>query len=45
VGGIFRTVGRHVPPPAGLRPPGLWGTVGATVAMPSDYLEVIATRR
>ena len=26
VGGIFRTVGRHVPPPAGLKPPGLWGT-------------------
>jgi SAM-dependent methyltransferase len=117
VGGIFRTVGKHVPPPAGLRPPGLWGTeerlhellgpavsrlsvrprqfvfrfrsadefveffranygpvhkaflaldeagrqrlhddlaalarehdraVGPTVAMPSDYLEVIATRR
>ena len=26
VGGIFRTVGKHVPPPAGLRPPGQWGT-------------------
>jgi SAM-dependent methyltransferase len=26
VGGIFRTVGRHVPPPAGVRPPGQWGT-------------------
>ena len=26
VGGMFRTVGGHVPPPAGLRPPGLWGT-------------------
>jgi SAM-dependent methyltransferase len=26
VGGIFRTVGKHVPPPAGVQPPGLWGT-------------------
>jgi hypothetical protein len=26
VGGMFRAVGAHVPPPAGLRPPGLWGT-------------------
>ena len=26
VGGMFRTVGRHVPPPPGLDPPGLWGT-------------------
>src|SRR5689334_4524026 len=26
VGAMFRTVATHVPPPAGLRPPGLWGT-------------------
>ena len=26
VGQMFRTIGRHVPPPAGLRPPPLWGT-------------------
>ena len=26
VGGMFRTVAKHVPPPAGLKPPGLWGT-------------------
>ena len=25
VGAMFRTVAGHVPPPAGLRPPGLWG--------------------
>ncbi len=25
-GEMFRTVGRHVPPPAGLKPPPLWGT-------------------
>ncbi len=26
IGEMFRTTGRHVPPPAGLRPPVLWGT-------------------
>jgi SAM-dependent methyltransferase len=26
VGAMFRIVAGHVPPPAGLRPPGLWGT-------------------
>jgi SAM-dependent methyltransferase len=25
IGEMFRTVGRHVPPPAGVRPPPLWG--------------------
>lgn len=26
IGKVFQTVGRHVPPPAGLRPPSAWGT-------------------
>jgi len=26
IGELFRLVGRYVPPPAGLRPPALWGT-------------------
>lgn len=26
IGELFRTIGRHVPPPAGQRPPVLWGT-------------------
>ena len=25
IGGLFRTTAGHVPPPAGLQPPGLWG--------------------
>ena len=25
IGGLFATTGAHVPPPAGLRPPPLWG--------------------
>jgi SAM-dependent methyltransferase len=26
IGNMFRTVGKHVPPPAGIKPPPLWGT-------------------
>jgi ubiquinone/menaquinone biosynthesis C-methylase UbiE len=26
IGGLLRTVGKHVPPPPGVRPPTLWGT-------------------
>ncbi|WP_128002305.1 class I SAM-dependent methyltransferase [Piscinibacter defluvii] len=26
IGQLFKTLGRHVPPPAGLRPPSAWGT-------------------
>lgn len=25
-GGLFRTIGKHVPPPPGIKPPPLWGT-------------------
>lgn len=27
IGQLFKTIGRHVPPPAGVQPPSLWGTV------------------
>ncbi len=26
IGQLFKTIGRHIPPPAGVRPPSLWGT-------------------
>lgn len=26
IGQVFRTIGKYVPPPAGLKPPSLWGT-------------------
>jgi ubiquinone/menaquinone biosynthesis C-methylase UbiE len=26
IGGLFKTVGKHVPPPPGIKPPPLWGT-------------------
>jgi hypothetical protein len=25
IGQLFKTIGRHMPPPAGMRPPSLWG--------------------
>ena len=28
IGQLFKTIGRHVPPPAGVRSPALWGTRG-----------------
>jgi SAM-dependent methyltransferase len=28
IGRLFRVIGAHVPPPAGLAPPALWGTTG-----------------
>lgn len=28
IGQLFKTIGRYVPPPAGVRPPSLWGTSG-----------------
>jgi SAM-dependent methyltransferase len=39
VGGIFRTVGRHVPPPAGVRPPGQWGTRERLVELLGDAVD------
>jgi SAM-dependent methyltransferase len=28
IGHVFRTIGKYIPPPAGLKPPSLWGTEG-----------------
>jgi SAM-dependent methyltransferase len=28
IGQLFKTIGKHVPPPAGVKSPGLWGTEG-----------------
>jgi ubiquinone/menaquinone biosynthesis C-methylase UbiE len=28
IGHVFRTIGKYVPPPAGVKPPSLWGTEG-----------------
>jgi SAM-dependent methyltransferase len=46
VGAMFRTVAAHVPPPAGLRPPGLWGTEEHLRQLFGDaVLELTITRR
>ena len=36
VGQLFKTIGKHLPPPAGLKPPALWGT--------EDYLRQLFGR-
>ena len=28
IGQVFKTLGRHMPPPAGVKSPALWGTPG-----------------
>ena len=33
IGELFRTVGRHLPPPAGVRSPALWGTEARIVEL------------
>jgi ubiquinone/menaquinone biosynthesis C-methylase UbiE len=46
VGEIFRTVGRHVPPPPGVKPQGLWGTEERLVELFGDGVsKLTATRR
>jgi ubiquinone/menaquinone biosynthesis C-methylase UbiE len=46
VGEMFRTVAAHVPPPAGLRPPGLWGTEEHLQQLLADSVsELTITRR
>jgi hypothetical protein len=32
IGQLFRTLGQHVPPPAGVRSPAQWGKVGPALA-------------
>jgi ubiquinone/menaquinone biosynthesis C-methylase UbiE len=46
VGDLFRTMGRRVPPPQGLRPPMEWGTSERLAELFGDNVEVVqATRR
>jgi ubiquinone/menaquinone biosynthesis C-methylase UbiE len=39
IGDLFRTVARHVPPPAGVQSPMLWGTEGHLRELFSDRIE------
>jgi ubiquinone/menaquinone biosynthesis C-methylase UbiE len=46
VGQMFKTLGRHLPPPAGVQPPSLWGTEAHLQALFGERAaEVAVTRR
>jgi SAM-dependent methyltransferase len=45
VGDLFRTVGKHVPPPAGLKPPFRWGTEEGLRELFGDGIGSLQTRR
>jgi ubiquinone/menaquinone biosynthesis C-methylase UbiE len=46
IGQMFRTLGRHLPPPAGLQPPSLWGVEAHLHALfGKDAATIAATRR
>ena len=45
VGQIFSTVGKYSPPPAGLRPPALWGTEDRVRELFPEATDIHVTRR
>jgi len=45
IGQLLRTVGRYVPPPAGVRPPSLWGTEDRLVELFGDRARIVAAAR
>jgi ubiquinone/menaquinone biosynthesis C-methylase UbiE len=46
IGQLFKTIGKHVPPPPGLTPPPLWGTEGRLRELFGDGVSSLeATRR
>jgi ubiquinone/menaquinone biosynthesis C-methylase UbiE len=45
VGHMFRTVGRHAPPPPGIAPPLLWGTENHLTALFGDRISTLAVER
>jgi ubiquinone/menaquinone biosynthesis C-methylase UbiE len=42
IGQLFKTIGRHVPPPVGVKSPALWGTVGWVGERFSPYTTTLA---
>jgi SAM-dependent methyltransferase len=44
IGQLFKTIGRHVPPPAGIRSPALWGTEARLAELFNGH-EIAVTRR
>jgi SAM-dependent methyltransferase len=45
IGELLRTVGRYVPPPAGLRPPSLWGTQERVAELLGDHARMVSAAR
>jgi len=45
IGQMFKTLGRHVPPPADVQPPGRWGTEAHLHALFADTASSIAVTR
>jgi SAM-dependent methyltransferase len=45
IGDMFRTVGRHIPPPAGVKAPSLWGTEERIKELLGHGTESLVTRR
>ena len=44
IGQLFKTVGKHLPPPAGLKSPALWGTRERVAQMFGEHASSIDTR-
>ena len=42
IGQLFKTLGRHLPPPAGVQPPSLWGVESHLAALFGDRASAIA---
>ena len=45
IGGLFKLIGRYVPPPAGVKPPSLWGTEERLRELFSDTLATVHAER
>jgi len=45
IGNMFKTVGRHVPPPPGIKPPPLWGTEVRLRELFGDEVSSLTTTR
>jgi ubiquinone/menaquinone biosynthesis C-methylase UbiE len=45
IGHLFRTIGKHVPPPAGVKPPSLWGTEQRLRELFGDAIAEMTTQK
>jgi ubiquinone/menaquinone biosynthesis C-methylase UbiE len=45
IGNVFRTIGKHVPPPTGVKSPALWGTENRLVELFGDQISKLTITR